>query len=143
MRRFGGSRNGHDSPLTTSSFYNGHLSETLRRLNELDTPDKASKAAAIRYPKPQSHLHEIPLSPGNQEPRDANAEYLRQLREDLAFELASSLGRVSFPENLTLYNYIDYIFCPTHATSSSTLVSRTLAGWRCSTRHLLCLGAFS
>jgi sterol O-acyltransferase len=113
MRRFDWSDHAHDSPLTTSSFYNGHLSETLRRLNDLDTPDKASKAAAIRYPKPQSHLHEIPLSPGNQEPRDANAEYLRQLREDLAFELASSLGRVSFPENLTLYNYVDFIFCPT------------------------------
>jgi sterol O-acyltransferase len=85
----------------------------LRRLNELDTPDKASKAAAIRYPKPQTHLHELPLSPGNEEPRDANAEYLRQLREDLAFELSSSLGRVSFPENLTLYNYVEFIFCPT------------------------------
>jgi sterol O-acyltransferase len=38
---------------------------------------------------------------------------LRQLREDLAFELASSLGRVSYPENLTLHNYIDFLFCPT------------------------------
>jgi sterol O-acyltransferase len=85
----------------------------LRRLNELDTPDKASKAAAVKYPKPQTHLHEIPQSPGQEEPADANAEYLRQLREDLAFELASSLGRVSYPENLTLHNYIDFLFCPT------------------------------
>lgn len=89
------------------------MSETLRRLNELDTPDKASKAAAVKYPKPRTHLHEIPQSPGQEEPADTNAEYVRQLREDLAFELASPLGRVSYPENLNLYNYIDYLFCPT------------------------------
>ncbi|KAI8936681.1 hypothetical protein NX059_007076 [Plenodomus lindquistii] len=95
------------------AFYNGHLSETLRRLNDLDHPDNASKAAAVRYPKPRTHLHEIPQSPSNPEPKDANAEYLKQLREDLAFELASPLGHVSYPENLTLYNFVDYIFCPT------------------------------
>jgi sterol O-acyltransferase len=89
------------------------LSETLRRLNELDHPDNASKAAAVRYPKPRTHLHEIPQSPGQEEPKDTNAEYLRQLREDLAFELASSLGRVSYPGNLNVYNYIDFLFCPT------------------------------
>ncbi|KAF1843009.1 uncharacterized protein K460DRAFT_378257 [Cucurbitaria berberidis CBS 394.84] len=95
------------------AFYNGHLSETLRRLNDLDTPDKASKAAAVRYPKPQTHLHDLPLSPTDEEPEDANAAYLSQLRADLAFELASPLGRVSYPENLTLYNFVDFIFCPT------------------------------
>ncbi|KAF1919103.1 MBOAT, membrane-bound O-acyltransferase family-domain-containing protein [Ampelomyces quisqualis] len=95
------------------AFYNGHLSETLRRLNELDTPDRASKAAVVRYPKPQTHLHDIPQSPGAKEPADANAEYLRHLREDLAFELASPLGQVSFPDNLNIYNYIDFLFCPT------------------------------
>ncbi|KAH8719206.1 MBOAT, membrane-bound O-acyltransferase family-domain-containing protein [Phaeosphaeriaceae sp. PMI808] len=95
------------------AFYNGHLSETLRRLNELDTPDKASKAAAVRYPKTRTHLHEIPISPDQEEPKDTNAEYLRQLREDLAFELASPLGRVSYPENLTLYNYVELLFLPT------------------------------
>lgn len=99
--------------LTYLSFYNGHLSETLRRLNDLDTPDKASKAAAVRYPKPRTHLHEIVQSPEQEEPEGANTEYLRQLREDLAFELASSLGHVSYPENLTLYNFVDFVFCPT------------------------------
>ena len=94
-------------------FYNGHLSETLRRLNDLDTPDKASKVAAVRYPKPQTHLYEIPQSPSQPEPKDADAAYLSQLREDLAFELASPLGHVSYPENLTLYNFADFIFCPT------------------------------
>ncbi|KAF2125820.1 hypothetical protein P153DRAFT_324070 [Dothidotthia symphoricarpi CBS 119687] len=95
------------------AFYNGHLSETLRRLNDLDTPDKASKAAAVRYPKPRTHLHEVLQSPQQEEPANANTEYLPQLREDLAFELASSLGHVSYPENLTLYNFVDFVFCPT------------------------------
>ncbi|RAR03126.1 sterol o-acyltransferase 1 [Stemphylium lycopersici] len=98
-----------------TTFYNGHLSETLRRLNDLDTPDKASKAAAVRYPSSRTHLHEIPMSPSQDEPepKDANAEFLSHLREDLALELASPLGHVSYPNNLTLYNYVDFIFCPT------------------------------
>lgn len=99
--------------MILSSFYNGHLSETLRRLNDLDTPDKASKEAAVRYPKPRTHLHEIPLSPSRSKTKDTDAASISQLREDLAFELASSLGRVSYPENLTLYNFVDFIFCPT------------------------------
>jgi sterol O-acyltransferase len=53
------------------------------------------------------------MSPTQDEPKDTNTEYIRQLRVDLGFELASPLGRVSYPENLTVYNYVDYIFCPT------------------------------
>ncbi|KAF2275475.1 putative sterol o-acyltransferase [Westerdykella ornata] len=93
------------------AFYNGHLSETRRRLNDLDNPDTASKAAAVRYPKARTHLPEIPQS---QEERDQTSkEDLRQLREDLAFELASPLGGISYPQNLTLHNYVDFLFCPT------------------------------
>jgi sterol O-acyltransferase len=96
------------------AFYNGHLSETLRRLNELDHPSTGtSKAAAVRYPHSRTHLHELPQSPSKSEPDAANQESLRQLREDLAFELSSPLGRVSYPENLNLSNWVDYIFCPT------------------------------
>lgn len=95
------------------AFYNGHLSETLRRLNDLDNPKTASKDAAYRYPHARTHLHEIPQSPSYEETEDSEKIKLAQLRDDLAFELASPLGRVSFPENLTLYNYVDYIFCPT------------------------------
>jgi sterol O-acyltransferase len=60
-------------------------------------------------------LHEIPQSPSQDEPdpKKANDEYLSQLREDLALELASPLGHVSYPNNLTLYNFVDFIFCPT------------------------------
>jgi len=99
--------------ILPNSFYNGHLSETLRRLNDLDNPEKANKAAAVRYPKPRTHLHEIPQSPSQGETAAADMESLRQLREDLAFELSSPLGRVSYPENLNLYNWVDFIFCPT------------------------------
>lgn len=92
----------------------GHLSETRRRLNELDDPDdKTSKAAAYRYPRPRTHLSEIPQSPGDEDNNHLSTAALRQLREDLAFELASPLGNVSYPENFTLYNYADFIFCPT------------------------------
>ncbi|KAL6166369.1 Sterol O-acyltransferase 2 (Sterol-ester synthase 2) [Exserohilum turcicum] len=97
------------------AFYNGHLSETLRRLNDLDTPDKASKRAAVRYPSSRTHLHDVPQSPSQDEPapNDANAEYVGHLREELALELASPLGNVSYPNNLTFYNYVDFILCPT------------------------------
>ena len=67
----------------------------------------------MRYPSSRTHLHEIPQSPTQDEPKATNAEYLNQLREDLAFELASPLGHVSYPNNLTLYNFVDFLFCPT------------------------------
>jgi sterol O-acyltransferase len=95
------------------AFYNGHLSETRRRLYDLDNPDTASKASAYRYPRPRTHLHEVPMSPSHQTPEQKDTERIRQLREDLAFELASPLGHVSYPANLTLANYVDFIFCPT------------------------------
>lgn len=97
------------------AFYNGHLSETRRRLNALDTPATASKVAAVRYPRPRTHLHEIPQSPTTEEPEPENldSEEIRALREDLALELASPLGRVSYPDNLTVHNFIDFLFCPT------------------------------
>ncbi|KAF2744866.1 hypothetical protein M011DRAFT_470174 [Sporormia fimetaria CBS 119925] len=95
------------------AFYNGHLSETRRRLYDLDTPATASRAAAYRYPRPQAHLSDIPESPSKEELDEDDNEDLRQLRSDLAFELASPLGGLSYPQNLTLYNLVDFIFCPT------------------------------
>jgi sterol O-acyltransferase len=38
---------------------------------------------------------------------------LKQLRVDLATELTSPMGNVTYPKNLTLYNYVDFVFCPT------------------------------
>jgi sterol O-acyltransferase len=36
-----------------------------------------------------------------------------ELREKLAFELTSPSGRVTYPQNLTLNNFVDYMLCPT------------------------------
>jgi sterol O-acyltransferase len=92
-------------------FYNGHLSETRRRLNDLDNPETASKAAAYKYPRPRTHLRNI--SQEETEKEHCSEESVNQLREDLAYELTSPLGHVSYPQNLTLNNYVDYLFCPT------------------------------
>ncbi|KAK5232152.1 Sterol O-acyltransferase 2 (Sterol-ester synthase 2) [Exophiala xenobiotica] len=94
------------------AFYNGHLSETERRLHELDKPETADLAKAVIYPSSPARLTE-------QHPDDASEnsteslEELSQLRQDLATELTSPLGQVTYPQNLTLYNYADYILCPT------------------------------
>jgi hypothetical protein len=38
---------------------------------------------------------------------------VRALRDDLAMELTSPLGNVTYPANLTLANFVDFLFCPT------------------------------
>ena len=96
------------------AFYNGHLSEARRRLTDLDTPETASRAKFVRYPSTRT----LPSSPSKQEPDGEEQTKpikndVEQLREDLAFELTSPLGRVTYPQNLTVYNYLDYLFCPT------------------------------
>ena len=92
------------------AFYNGHLSTTEDRLAELDNPETASTAAAIRYPPSGTRI--APLHQENPPPTDKD-DPLSKLREDLALELTSPLGSVTYPQNLTLANYTDYIFCPT------------------------------
>ncbi|PQE03055.1 MBOAT family protein [Rutstroemia sp. NJR-2017a BVV2] len=92
------------------AFYNGHLSETERRLRELDSPSTASKAPAYQYPSSAGHAR----SPsGNTDLTKSHADEVAQLREDLAIELTSPMGSVTYPRNLTWFNYVDYIFCPT------------------------------
>ena len=90
------------------AFYNGHLSETERRLHDLDEPSKASTAPAYLYPS-AGHT----ASKEERDRRAAADDKLAQLREDLAVELTSPLGSVTYPKNLTWTNYADYIFCPT------------------------------
>lgn len=93
------------------SFYNGHLSETERRLRALDNPQTASKAPAYQYPT-AGHTPDTP-SAGDRAKSPEEKPDLSQLREDLAIELTSPMGSVTYPKNLTWANYIDYIFCPT------------------------------
>lgn len=94
------------------AFYNGHLSATEKRLSALDHPEHASIKAAVRYPTSTAALEEIDAEAEKQEHDDDKA-ILSQLREDLACELTSPLGHVTYPQNLSLANYVDYILCPT------------------------------
>ena len=93
------------------SFYNGHLSETERRLQDLDKPDTADRRKAVKYPGSPSRLRQ--MDPDSSPEEKEEQEQLAQLRQDLATELTSPLGQVTYPQNLTLYNYADYVFCPT------------------------------
>ncbi len=94
------------------AFYNAHLSETESRLQALDDPTTASKAPAYQYPS-AGHtptIEERLL----REQRDADEKSeLSRLREDLAIELTSPMGFVTYPKNLTWSNYCDFLFCPT------------------------------
>ncbi|RDW71083.1 hypothetical protein BP6252_07646 [Coleophoma cylindrospora] len=90
------------------AFYNGHLSETERRLQALDNPKTASKAPAYQYPSP-GHKR----SPSERENAEKDADELSRLREDLAVELVSPMGSVAYPKNLTWSNYLDFLLCPT------------------------------
>jgi sterol O-acyltransferase len=102
-------------------FYNGHLSETEKRLRALDNPSTASRAPAYLYPTPDNPMGTM-ASPTRAEARgkgrgedDAveDADEIAQLREDLARELTSPIGNITYPANLTWANYVDYICCPT------------------------------
>ncbi|KAA8912710.1 MBOAT, membrane-bound O-acyltransferase family-domain-containing protein [Sphaerosporella brunnea] len=66
------------------SFYCGHLSECYKQLRAMDSDDT-----------------------------DTESEEKAELRDKLAFELTSPSGRVTYPQNLTLNNFVDYMLCPT------------------------------
>ena len=94
------------------AFYNGHLSATEHRLSALDNPEHVSTAAAVRYPSSNTHLDNLDKTVEGKKDRNED-QSLAQLREDLAFELTSPLGQVTYPQNLTISNYVDYALCPT------------------------------
>jgi len=98
------------------AFYNGHLASTLRRLTAMDNPKaKVSRAPIVRYPS--SYTTRIEIEKEFRSEDDAAAKKrvtdVAQLREDLAFELVSPWGHVTYPQNLTVANYWDYLLCPT------------------------------
>ncbi|KAL9125632.1 MAG: hypothetical protein Q9217_005185 [Psora testacea] len=94
------------------AFYNGHLSNTQQRLSALDNPKNASTAAAVRYPSTSTMLNELDAASEKKQADEAQ-DSLTQLRIDLAMELTSPLGSVTYPRNLSMTNYIDYLLCPT------------------------------
>ena len=97
------------------AFYCGHLSTTFNRLRQLDLPLRPGTPTtkAVRYPR--THLQEVkPASTSNSNSdSDSDVPPIVQLRQDLALELTSPQGDISYPANLTLANYIDYLLCPT------------------------------
>lgn len=101
------------------AFYNGHLNETKCRLHELDHPEKLDRKRAPlkRYPSSSTHLTEIQKDQLEEDKAEesstASVKTISEMREDLAVELTSPLGRVTYPENLTLFNYFDFLCCPT------------------------------
>ncbi|CAG8038179.1 unnamed protein product [Penicillium salamii] len=98
--------------LHSYAFYNGHLSETERRLASLDKPGEkpsdAAAAAAVHYPEVHRRRPSM-----KQHDDDKSSAPLDKLREDLATELTSPLGNISYPQNLHVANYVDFLFCPT------------------------------
>ncbi|KZZ92470.1 Membrane bound O-acyl transferase, MBOAT [Moelleriella libera RCEF 2490] len=105
------------------AFYNGHLSETEKRLRSLDSPtDVADRRPAYVYPPAdlrRGSISGIPTaknpSPEKKLASEANddEDKIEVLREALARELTSPMGNVTYPRNLTWSNYLDYLFCPT------------------------------
>ncbi|KAK5069714.1 Sterol O-acyltransferase 2 (Sterol-ester synthase 2) [Lithohypha guttulata] len=103
------------------AFYNGHLSETERRLRALDRPDPSqSLEKAVIYPTSPARLRQLSTDSSSssehekaEEQAEKEREALTELRHNLATELTSPMGNVTFPQNLTFANYADYVLCPT------------------------------
>lgn len=98
------------------AFYNGHLSETEKRLRNLDSPTNTDRQPAYQYPSAEyrmSAAKKLTEDAQAEEEDDASADELETLREDLARELISPMGNVTYPRNLTFWNYFDYLLCPT------------------------------
>ena len=118
------------------AFYNGHLSETQRRLYALDSPSTASRESVYRYPTTVTTSHYE-----KRENEEKEKEEVGVLREDLALELISPLGHAIYPQNLTVRNFADYLLCPTlcyeleyprtEKTQWTEVVAKTLAVFGC------------
>lgn len=103
------------------AFYNGHLSETEKRLHELDHPSNASRDPVYLYPTADNPGGTVagatrpthPDDDGAAADKEDDEDEIAQLREDLARELTSPMGNVTYPANLTWPNYVDFLCCPT------------------------------
>lgn len=102
--------------LHSYAFYNGHLSSTERRLADLDKAGESgdvvsSSPGAVHYPEPNRRRPS--MKPTHDDDETNPVQPLLRLREDLATELTSPLGNISYPQNLHIGNYVDFLFCPT------------------------------
>lgn len=97
------------------AFYCGHLSNTLKRLQQLDMPigPQTPTTAAVHYPRTPIAERMQFIPDDDESSRHTNISPIVQLREDLAKELTSPSGNVTYPSNLTVENFFDYLLCPT------------------------------
>ena len=97
------------------AFYCGHLSTTLSRLEELDRPldPQTPTTAAVRYPRTPIAISKTIGAHEDSTDSDEDLPPVMQLRNDLAKELTSPQGNITYPANLTVANFCDYLFCPT------------------------------
>ncbi len=99
------------------AFYCGHLAATLWRLKQLDLPigPQTPTTAAVRYPRsfPFPGSERMNGIEGENAHSEDEMQPVMQLRNDLAKELTSPLGNVTYPDNLTVANFCDYLMCPT------------------------------
>lgn len=121
------------------AFYNGHLSETELRLSSLDEPQADSLSAAVRYPRsPVCAIGEN--SDTDSEFSEDSKQSISKLRTDLAAELTSPLGHVSYPHNLTTRNYIDFLLCPTLCYELEYPRTKGIRWWEVFTKTLAVFG---
>jgi len=95
------------------AFYNGHLSETEKRLTALDNPNTADRAPAYLYPTVTKSSSSASQSGSSSSATATNSNDISDLRSALARELTSPMGNVTYPHNLTWANHIDFLLCPT------------------------------
>jgi len=98
------------------AFYSGYLGETKRRLDDLDNPEVGSvrrvRTPLIRYPSTTAHIAEI-RKLQEENVKAPELKTVTELREDLAREITSPLGHVTYPANVSYYNFFDFLCCPT------------------------------
>lgn len=101
------------------AFYCGHLSATLNRLEELDMPigpQKPTMSAPVHYPHTpivERLQFNADGAEDDEQGKHTNFSPIVQLRDDLAKEITSPQGNVTYPANLTVSNFLDYLCCPT------------------------------
>ena len=122
------------------AFYCGHLSTTFHRLKELDMPIGPSTptTAAVRYPR-TFRLREVKMNGAAEtdtedEDKSMNISPIMQLRDDLAKELTSPQGAITYPHNLTITITRTICSALRYATSFNTRARPAGATWTSSSR---------
>lgn len=97
------------------AFYNGHLSECELELEMLDILQKGTPSSGTDTPTGADTPtgSDTPTSDSADDGGTVDRPMLYHRRKVLADELTSPLGNVTYPNNVTFLNYIDFVCCPT------------------------------